>query len=213
MSVLKVPTRRRGRPPLDSTYADETRNSIIWAGLELLTEKGVTATGIDQILRKVDIPKGSFYHYFKSKDAFLEEVISAYNNYFIRKLKKYFENSQHLPLTRLRNFTEDAKIGMARYKFKRGCLIGNMGQETASLNKTLRKKIEASLVDWERLLEECLKDAVEAGELPSDTNCAAVAVYFWIGWEGAVLRSKLCEDIYPLELFTDQFIANLACKS
>jgi TetR/AcrR family transcriptional repressor of nem operon len=213
MSVLKVPTRRRGRPPLDSTYADETRNSIIWAGLELLTEKGVTATGIDQILRKVDIPKGSFYHYFKSKDAFLEEVISAYNNYFIRKLKKYFEDSQHLPLTRLRNFTEDAKISMARYKFKRGCLIGNMGQETASLNKTLRKKIEASLIDWESLLEECLKDAVETGELPSDTNCAVVASYFWIGWEGAVLRSKLCKDIYPLELFTNQFIANLECKS
>ena len=213
MSVLKVPTRRRGRPPLDSTYADETRNSIIWAGLELLTEKGVTATGIDQILRKVDIPKGSFYHYFKSKDAFLEEVISAYNNYFIRKLKKYFENSQHLPLTRLRNFTEDAKIGMARYKFKRGCLIGNMGQETASLNKTLRKKIEASLIDWEKLLEECLKGAAETGEIPSDTNCAAVAAYFWIGWEGAVLRSQLCKDIYPLKLFTDQFIANLACKS
>ena len=213
MSVLKVPTRRRGRPPLDSTYADETRNSIIWAGLELLTEKGVTATGIDQILRKVDIPKGSFYHYFKSKDAFLEEVISAYNNYFIRKLKKYFEDSQHLPLTRLRNFTEDAKIGMARYKFKRGCLIGNMGQETTSLNKTLRKKIEASLIDWEKLLEECLKCAAETGEIPSDTNCAAVASYFWIGWEGAVLRSKLCKDIYPLKLFTDQFIANLACKS
>ena len=213
MSALMVPKRRRGRPPLDSTYADETRNSIIWAGVELLTEKGVTATGIDQILRKVNIPKGSFYHYFKSKDAFLEEVISAYNNYFIRKLKKYFEDSQHLPLTRLRNFTEDAKTGMARYKFKRGCLIGNMGQETALLNNTLRKKIEASLIDWERLLEKCLKDAIEMGELPTDTNCAAVAAYFWIGWEGAVLRSKLSKDIYPLELFTDQFINNLTCKS
>jgi len=212
MNAVKKTKGRRGRPPLGSTYMDETRKTIIWAGLELLTEKGVTATGIDQILRKVGIPKGSFYHYFRSKDAFLKEVIVAYNEYFIRKLKKHFEDKRYKPLRRLLNFCEDAKAGMAKYEYKRGCLVGNMGQETASLNMSLRKSIEATFIDWERLLETCLQEAVEIGELSAGSDCAAVASYFWIGWEGAVLRAKLSKNADPLELFIEQFITNLKSK-
>ena len=65
------PTRRRGRPPKDLARPyTETRRELIQAGLALLTEKGYSSVGIDQILRSVNVPKGSFYHYFKSKEAF-----------------------------------------------------------------------------------------------------------------------------------------------
>ena len=73
------PTRRRGRPPKDLARPyTETRRELIQAGLALLTEKGYSSVGIDQILRSVNVPKGSFYHYFKSKEAVFVALVEMF---------------------------------------------------------------------------------------------------------------------------------------
>ena len=96
------PTRRRGRPPKDLARPyTETRRELIQAGLALLTEKGYSSVGIDQILRSVNVPKGSFYHYFKSKEAFGLVLIEAYADYFARKLDRFLLNADYPPLQRL----------------------------------------------------------------------------------------------------------------
>ena len=56
---LQAP-RRRGRPPKPREDISDTRELLLRAGLEVLTEKGFAATGIDEILRRVGVPKGSF---------------------------------------------------------------------------------------------------------------------------------------------------------
>ncbi|MDF1287489.1 TetR family transcriptional regulator, partial [Escherichia coli] len=51
--------RGRGRPrKTESTYAD-TRNDLIRSGLELLTQNGFLATGVDAIVKNANVPKGS----------------------------------------------------------------------------------------------------------------------------------------------------------
>ena len=47
---------------------------LVWCGTELLTERGFQITGIDEVLKRVGIPKGLFYHFFKSKDAVKEKT-------------------------------------------------------------------------------------------------------------------------------------------
>ncbi len=201
--------RRRGRPAAGSTAPAETRNLIIQAGLEQLTEKGVTATGIDQVLKQVGVPKGSFYHYFANKEAFLLEVVAAYGDYFARKLDKHFSNRRRKPLSRLQAFIEDARDGMQRHSFQRGCLIGNLGQEVSVLSDTLRHKVEAVLQDWEQRLAECLKEAIEAGQLANDCDIHAESSYFWTGWEGAVMRARLKQNASPMTQFGQRFIEQL----
>ncbi|WP_352298521.1 TetR/AcrR family transcriptional regulator, partial [Pseudoalteromonas sp. 20-MNA-CIBAN-0454] len=61
---------RRGRPPKISRDNPDTRAELIRSGLEQLTEQGFASSGIEPILKKVGVPKGSFYHYFASKEAF-----------------------------------------------------------------------------------------------------------------------------------------------
>ena len=65
--------RRRGRPPKELAGYSETREALLSAGVVALTTKGFSATGIDEILKSVNVPKGSFYHYFKNKEA-LEKI-------------------------------------------------------------------------------------------------------------------------------------------
>jgi len=69
--------RKRGRPPKSEQGYNETRNILLNAGVAALTEKGFFSTGINEILKSVHIPKGSFYHFFNSKEAYgLDLLIS-----------------------------------------------------------------------------------------------------------------------------------------
>ncbi len=187
----------------------ETQELLLHAGLEVLTEKGFSATGIDEILSRVNVPKGSFYHYFASKEAYGLELIALYGAYFARKLDKHFTNEDVPPLERLEHFIEDAKLGMSRFDFRRGCLIGNLGQEMGSLPESFRIRLVEVFQDWERRLSQCLKLAQKARQIPQTVHCDQMASAFWIGWEGAVLRAKLESSAKPMDVFSQHFLASL----
>ena len=186
-----------------------TRRALVWCGTELLTERGFQVTGIDEVLKRVGVPKGSFYHFFANKHEFGEAVIQNYVEYYARKMARIFDDESTSPLSRLRAFVEDAKRGMLKYGYRRGCLIGNLGQELASLDEPFREQLEAVLTSWERRVEGCLRQAIDAGELASDSDAAAISRFFWIGWEGAVLRAKLTRNAEPLNQFASMFFAML----
>lgn len=182
---------------------------LLRTGIEVLTEKGFSATGIDQILRRVGVPKGSFYHYFKSKEAFGAELIARYGAYFSRKLERHFADESRSPLARVRAFIDDAQAGMARYGYLRGCLVGNLGQEMGGLPEAYRAQLNEIFTDWQVRLARCLAAAQTAGELAGDADCQQLAAYFWIGWEGAVMRAKLERQPTPLQIFAEGFFAGL----
>jgi len=201
--------RRRGRPPKELAGYSETRESLLRAGVAVLTEKGFSATGIEEILRSVDVPKGSFYHYFASKDEFGLELIDQYAGYFAKKLHRILTNPTRSPLERLHDFVADAEAGMRRYQFKRGCLVGNLGQEMGVLPEGYRDRLRDVFADWEARTARCLLEAQAAGEISRKVDCANLAVVFWIGWEGAVLRAKLDGGPDALRTFADAFFALL----
>jgi len=190
------------------TRAD-TRNALVWCGTELLTERGFQITGIDEVLKRVGVPKGSFYHYFKSKDHFGHAVIDNYEAYYAKKMDRIFGDSSQSPLQRLVNFTLNAKNGMVKFDFKRGCLIGNLGQELAALDTQFRERLEGVLVSWEKRVAECLSDAINAGELAPGQDPQILSRFFWVGWEGAILRSKLMRSLEPIDQFTSIFFRSV----
>ena len=200
---------RRGRPPKVDRDFDDTRAALIRCGMEILTEQGFMSTGIDAVLKRVGVPKGSFYHYFDSKEAFGQAVLESYAGYFAHKLDRYLLQEDVPPLQRLVNFVEDAKAGMVKHQFCRGCLVGNLGQEVAILPEGFRLQLEVILCSWQDRLAECLREARTAGELSANADCEGLAAFFWIGWEGAVLRARLTRDNVPLDVFFKGFIAGL----
>ncbi|QQO24619.1 TetR/AcrR family transcriptional regulator [Bradyrhizobium diazoefficiens] len=181
-------------------------------GLAILTEKGFSAVGVEEILASADVPKGSFYHYFGSKEAFGLELIDAYAAYFARKLDRWFDDGKRAPLDRLRDFIADARSGMARHGYRRGCLVGNLGQEMGALPEPFRQRLAAVFRDWEARTSRCLRSAQEAGDIPKGIDCESLAHFFWIGWEGAVLRAKLERRPDALDIFARGFLAMIQAK-
>ena len=210
---LKIASpRRRGRPPKQRDDLVDTRELLLRAGLETLTEKGFSAVGIDEILKRVSVPKGSFYHYFTSKEAFGLALIDRYGAFFAHKLDRHFLNQELSPLKRLDAFIDDAKEGMARFDYTRGCLIGNLGQEMGSSPESFRATLKATFEDWQTRFASCLIEAQAAGELSSKADVQQLASFFWIGWEGAVLRAKLERSSEPLDVFAQYFLAGLPTR-
>ena len=200
---------RRGRPPKVARENQDTKAELIRSGLEQLTENGFASSGIDQILKKVGVPKGSFYHYFASKEAFGQAVIDNYANYFASKLDTFFLDESYPPLTRLYNFVEGAKSGMVRYQFKRGCLVGNLGQEVDLLPESFRQQLIEIFLCWQHRLANCLKVAQRQNQILATADCDLLAEYFWIGWEGAVSRAKLVKNTKPLDNYLHYYILSL----
>ena len=209
MPVTEPSKRRPGRPPKVDGSRLATRERLVRAGIEILTEQGFASTGIDAVLKRVGVPKGSFYHYFASKEAFGTAVIEGYADYFARKLDRWLLNGDRAPLDRLRDFVADGKAGLRRFGFRRGCLIGNLGQELGGTHDALREPLEAVFRDWQGRVARCLEEAVAVGDLAPGTDCARLAEIFWIGWEGAILRAKLVRDTTPVDLFAEHFFAGL----
>lgn len=204
-----TPPPRRGRPPKVARDNLDTRDALVRCGTEILTEQGFLSTGIDTVLSRVGVPKGSFYHYFQSKEDFGHAVLENYAGYFARKLDRCLLDESRPPLARIAAFVEEAKAGMQRFEYRRGCLVGNLGQEVTQLPEAFRESLEAILLSWQQRLAQCLEAAKAAGELAPETDCAHWAAFFWIGWEGAVLRARLVRDNGPLDCFIQGFIAGL----
>ena len=201
--------RRRGRPPKDVADFNETRAALLRAGIEVLTEKGFSARGTDEILRRVGVPKGPFYHFFASKEAFGAALVDRYADYFANKLTRFLDDETRSPLGRLQSFIADARGGMQRHAFQRGCLVGNLGQEMGALPASFRQQLLAVFEDWQQRVALCLDAARQAGEISADADCQRLAQIFWIGWEGAILRAKLEASPVAIDLFSEFFFAGL----
>lgn len=206
--VSTLTRRKPGRPRKGSekNYLD-TRQELIKAGLAALTEKGYSYTGLEEILQAAQVPKGSFYHYFGSKEAFGEALINAYNAYFVNKLERCFHDEGKSPIERLLAFVNDAQSGMQKFAYRRGCLVGNLGQEMAALPSGFRTLLQNALLDWEAKTVQLLQEAIAAKEVLPHLDCEAMAHFFWVGWEGAVLRAKLDQSAEPLTLFANTFVS------
>lgn len=200
---------RRGRPPKVNADSEDVRAMLIRSGTAALTENSFATVGIDGILRSVRVPKGSFYYYFTSKEHFGLAILDSYAGYFAHKLSKTMGNKSLPPLDRIIAFRDSAKEGMARYDYKRGCIVGNLAQEIGVLPDVFRSKLTDILDSWQAIARDCLNDAIAEKAINESANTAELAEYFWTGWEGAVMRAKLLASPEPLDMFIKHFLAGL----
>jgi TetR/AcrR family transcriptional repressor of nem operon len=209
MGVLSKKMRKRGRPSMCSEELASTRVKLIQAGVELLTKKGFASAGIEEILSLVQVPKGSFYHYFESKEAFGIVLIKSCFNNFDKRLDTRFSKADFTPIEQTQDFILIARANMKKYNFSRGCLVGNLGQEMAVLPNSFRKIIIGVLNQWQFKTASFLRRAQETGEIALDLDCDALAAAFWIGWEDAILRTKLERSADPIDLFVSHYFQSI----
>ena len=135
----------------------DTRSEIVKIGTDLISRNGYNATGIDAVLRDAGIPKGSFYHYFKSKEEFGLAVIDHFAERYDQRLETFLSDEEVTPLNRIRNYLDSGLVRLEQNLCTRGCLVGNLGQEVSCIDAALRIRLEEIFTDWEQRLAQCFR--------------------------------------------------------
>ena len=189
-----------------------TREELLKSGVAALTEKGFASVGLDEIMRSVGVPKGSFYYYFESKEYFVTRILQRYNERFSGGLDFYLKDENLSARQGIIAFMEKAKKNIIKYDYKRGCLVGNLSQELNTLPGALSEQVREVLLGWQKQLETCLEKAQKAGEIEKGADCQQLASSFWSGWEGSVLRTRLEHSTTPLDDFGRFYLASVFHK-
>jgi len=176
---------------------------ILEKGAEVVRRNGFNNTGLAMILEVAGVPKGSFYHYFKSKEDFglrlIEYLHSSIGTFFYEFLTG---ESEEPPIERLQAFFDYYREIFTGEEIKSGCLIGNLSQEMAALNPRFREKLADVFDDITKPVTVCLQHAVQEGFLTEDRDVVAIARFIVNSWQGALIKLKVTGNAEPLNIFS-----------
>lgn len=191
----------------------DTKAEIVAIGTEMISLQGYNATGIDAVLKRAGIPKGSFYHYFGSKEEFALAVIYEFaelNSVFV---DTYLKDDRLKPLSRIRKYLDAGLARLDQNQCAKGCLIGNLSQELANRNERIRSRLDEIFRSWEEKIASCLKEAQLAGEIAQDIDPCVLAGIILSSLEGAILRAKVKRSPQPMRDFIETLFAIVLTKS
>jgi TetR/AcrR family transcriptional repressor of nem operon len=187
----------------------DTRAEIIRIGTDMISLQGYNATGLDAVLKQAGVPKGSFYHYFGSKEEFGLAVIDRFGERFGQRLAAFLDDEEVAPLNRIRNFMESALARLTQNHCTKGCLIGNLGQELADQNERFRERLDQIFSVWRGRFAGCLREAQTRGELAAGADPDVLADFILSGWEGAIMRAKVMKSPQPIRDFIETLFATV----
>lgn len=183
------------------------------AGEMLFSRHGYSAVGIKMILDEVGIPKGSFYHYFKSKEAFAVEVAEQYFTQrfdrFCNDLAKGGTCISEVILSTYESEIDD----MFEHEKVRGCVLGNLFIEANSDLELLQTKLNDIYKRWLTVFTECIEKGQQQGEFRKDIDAKQLAAMFWAHWEGTVLKFQVYSDKEQVKQEMRNFIQLMANPS
>lgn len=174
-----------------------TRERLLDEGVAAFLEHGYHGTGIKAVLDRVEVPKGSFYNYFKSKEAFGAAVIAHYADCLGRKMAAALAKSPD-PLSGLRTFFHRLMTDFEEADFVGGCLVANLGGELEG-SELCREALATAFHGWRDGVCAALVEAQGAGLVRNDIDALELSDMLIEAWEGAVIRMKIERSLEPLE--------------
>lgn len=179
------------------------KENILDIGIELLNKKGYNGIGIKEVLDEAQIPKGSFYHYFKSKEDFGIQVVKKYSDSTLAFLKSYLEDNSKSPKVRLIDFFDEMQKIYISKEYKEGCLLGNFTAELADVNIHFSSLLQNEFVAYEKIFERNIQEAMELGQINSNKSSKKIASFILNSFEGALLRMKADKSIEPIVILSE----------
>ena len=189
-----------------------TKQKILQIGAEIIHRKGYNATGLQEILSAANVPKGSFYNHFKSKEDFGLQVVDFFTDFFALFCKDILEDSNRSPLGRLELLLDRFMEFFDSRGYTCGCPVGNLAQELGDLSPIFQKKLSKAIDTMVDYYTRILSEAQAAGEISKDINAKEAADFIVASWHGALIRMKVSKGIGPLKNHK-KFIFNYVLKS
>lgn len=178
------------------------RDKLLSAGLNTIHRFGFNDCSVQDITKAANVPKGSFYNHFESKEAFGAEILALYWQKIASTSLQILSDRLPSPTERLKRFFDALAGGLADLNYEQGCLFGNLGAELSAQSSLVRDRLSGLFASWTLSIENCVREAQIAGEIRADIDAEVLANFLVNAWEGAVLRSKIDRDERSLQQFS-----------
>ncbi|MEM7514698.1 MAG: TetR family transcriptional regulator C-terminal domain-containing protein, partial [Bacteroidota bacterium] len=156
--------------------------------------KGYHNVGINEILKASNIPKGSFYNFFDSKEDFAKKALDSYGSSSLEMIKSFLRNEALSPIERLKSFYGYLIDANEQEGFIAGCLINTISMEVGGLNPILANGADQNFNTWLDEIAVCVKEGQEKGEIRKDYAPIELAEYMHVGTYGAFSRMKMTKN-------------------
>lgn len=171
--------------------SEHTREALIETGIEQLSLNGYHGTGIKQILDAVNVPKGSFYNYFASKEAFVAEILREYSSQYLKILDEYVDSSSELPLDKIKTIYTFMLDKFSGQNCQQSCLVGSIAAEIGNQSAVCQAAMLESVAHSKQRVSRLVQQAQDNQQIRNDLTAEQITNVFWATWEGSLLKMKM----------------------
>lgn len=187
-----------------STTTLTTKERILDAAEEIMLQKSFHSVGLNEILTAVKVPKGSFYHYFQSKEQFGVELLKHYVADASAYKRQYLLGTElgEDPYERLMTYFDRAITKVYESSCGCSCLVAKLCSEVASFSDDMRAVLAEGMREWRGFLEQVVVEGQEKGSIRKDIDPTATATMMQDLWMGATQRGQAERSVAPLRAAT-----------
>lgn len=182
-----------------STEHHDVRQSILDTAKPIILGKGFSAVGLNEILCAADVPKGSFYHYFKSKELFGEALLESYFNDYLSQLDALLSRPGLSAADRLMSYWREWLETQASGDIDGKCLAVKLGGEVSDLSEPMRSALQRGTHRVIERLAQCIAEGIADGSLSAELDVPGSAQTLYEMWLGATLLTKIRRDRSALD--------------
>ena len=181
-----------------NTKTHDTRQHILNIGYQLVVAKGFTNVGLSELLKTAAVPKGSFYHYFKSKEQFGEALIQGYFEFYLEYVAAILIQGKGNGFERLTDyFSRWLEVDNGSCNVNK-CVVVKLSAEVSDLSEPMREALKIGAYSIVNLIAQCIEDGIKDGSITvKDSQLTAQTLYQL--WLGASLFYKLSQDLQVLQ--------------
>lgn len=176
-----------------------TRQSILDAGYRTMATKGFSAVGLNEILSAASVPKGSFYNYFSSKEAYGKALLDDYFDDYLAEMAALFARQDLTVPQRLQEYFRRWQDNQSFENCQGKCLAVKLGAEVADLSEAMRESLKRGTAGVIRLLSGVIKEGVQEGSLQPEGEPDRVARSLYQLWLGSSVMAKIMRDPQPFD--------------
>ncbi|MBC3875108.1 TetR/AcrR family transcriptional regulator [Undibacterium flavidum] len=182
----------------------DTRERILATGQSLILGKGFSALGLSEILGAAAVPKGSFYHYFQSKEGFGVAMLERYFADYQPRLQQLLMEGDLPARERVIRYFASWQQKAEQSACQTLCLAVKLAAEVSDLSEPMRIALTVGMQGITRKLAEALRQVQLEGDLSADCNIDELAEFLYATWVGASLLSKVNLHLQPLDIAMQQ---------
>ena len=187
-----------------------TKERILEAAEELMLSKSFHSVGLNEILTAVQVPKGSFYHYFSSKEQFGVELITHYVRAHTERLQKFFTTPGNPAMEKLVEYWAYSVGRMTDGDCQQCCLVVKLGLEVTNFSEPMREALEQGMRAWRTIFEQVVREGQSDGSIRLELDPPEAAAAIQDTWQGAMQRVQVEKNVAALRSASKFLTAHLA---